>query len=187
MVSGREVGVKERRAKRRAKSNGSMTFETGDWIVHPLHGVGQIKAMETMRVQGRKRRCFRIENSQSTFWVPLEKQLVGRMRRTATISQWQRAMKVLRRSPKEMDPDHIARKRLLRNARSDSSILATVRALRDLGGRRAEKGLNDSEVIAMRQLSDRLLQEWVVCRQVSLEDAQRELDEILREIASEAA
>ncbi len=159
----------------------SRDFNKGDWIVHLDYGVGQIKGVETKRLEGERSSYYKVKTSDSTLFVPVEDVDRKRLRPLASKSQFGRAIRVLKTAPDEMSPDHNERKRLIRKASADGSLLAVCRLVRDLSARRWSNRLNSTEERALRRFKSRLLSEWSICRDVPLEEARNQLNNVLQE------
>lgn len=156
-------------------------FSRGDWIVHAQYGVGQIKKIEKKRVHGEKVRCYRVRTEQSTFWIPLESEIDGRMRPMISEGEFKDVIKAIKKPPKEMADNHRKRKKRIREVMSDLSLVSTAKLIRDLWGRKNRDRLNDTEERAFRKLTDRLLREWAISQEISEKEAQKELYGLLGE------
>lgn len=156
-------------------------FHKGDWIVHLYHGVGQVKGVVKKRVNGTKVSFYRVKTENSTLFIPVESHDDERLRPAATRRELDRAIKALGRPPKEMDSDHTERRRRIRAVKTDGSLASMIKLVRDLSWRRYDKKLNNTEERALRRFKDRLLQEWSVAREVTVEEARRQLNALLKE------
>jgi len=157
-----------------------LDFEKGDWIVHLYHGVGQVKGIVKKKVDGEKVSYYRVKTDNSTLYVPVKDHDDDRLRPAATKRQLEAAIKALNKPPREMAKDHNDRRRRIREVKVDGTLESMVKLVRDLSWRRYDKKLNNTEERALRRFKDRLLQEWAVARQISTEDARKQLNKMLR-------
>jgi RNA polymerase-interacting CarD/CdnL/TRCF family regulator len=163
-----------------------LDFEKGDWIVHLYHGVGQVKGIVKKKVNGERVAYYRVKTDNSTLYVPVEDQHDERLRPAATKRQLDAAIKALNNPPKEMAKDHTDRRRRIREVKTDGTLESMVKLVRDLSWRRYDKKLNNTEERALRRFKDRLLQEWAVARQISTDDARKQLNTMLRSARPDA-
>ncbi|MFP3853047.1 MAG: CarD family transcriptional regulator [Anaerolineales bacterium] len=156
------------------------TYAKGDWIVHLYHGVGQVKGIVSREVAGETSKYYRVKTDNSTLFIPVKELDEERMRPAATKKELNKALKVLKATPKEMAPDHNDRRRRIREVKNEGSLEDILELVRDLSWRRYDKKLNNTEERALRRFKDRLLREWSVAMDTTPEEARRELNKILR-------
>lgn len=154
-------------------------YAKGEWIVHPAYGVGQVHKKETKRVDGEEIEFYRVEGDQTTYWLHADRPSESNVRRLSTSKQVRRALRLLRKPPREMDPNFRERRRIISEVIAKGSLSSLVKLIRDLWGRKRDKRLSDTEHIALQRSMDRLTAEWAVAESVSAEDAQAELISIL--------
>ena len=149
----------------------------GKWVVHNSYGVGQIRGYEIKVINGKEVAYYRVETENSTFWIPLDQLDSDRLRPLSTKGELKKAIEILELPPREMNPDH---KSLINDVRSDPSLIDMARLVRDLNARSQIKDLNTTEKEALAHFTDRLLEEWAACMQISTEEAQRDLSRLLQ-------
>lgn len=154
-------------------------YAKGDWLVHPSYGIGQVKKIEKKKIEGQKIKFYRVEGDNTTFWLPVGKLENSRVRRLATRRQFRGAIKLLKKTPREMDPDHLKRRTRIKEVMSTGSLRAVVRAIRDLSARDSEKRLSDTERRALEQFIDTLVEEWAITEEIDEHEARTELQEML--------
>jgi RNA polymerase-interacting CarD/CdnL/TRCF family regulator len=159
---------------------GNQILEDGRWVVHNSYGVGQIRGYETKMINGKEVAYYRVETDNSTFWIQLDQLDSERLRPLSTKGEFNEAIKVLKLPPREMNPDHNHRKLMINNVRSDPSLIHMARLVRDLNARCMKKDLNTTEKEALTHFSTRLLEEWVACMQISVEEAHSALNRLLQ-------
>ena len=67
------------------------TYSDGDWIVHSLYGVGQIKGIEVKCISGEEKSYYRVEGEDSTFWMPVDQMNSDILRSLSTRDEIQKA------------------------------------------------------------------------------------------------
>ena len=154
-------------------------YEKGDWLVHPSYGIGQVKKIEKKKIEGRKIEFYRVEGENVTYWLPVGELQASRVRRLASKKEFRKAIKLLKRSPKMMDPDHTKRRSRIKDVMATGSLRAVVRTIRDLKARDLEKRLSDTERRSLEQFIDTLVEEWAIAEEIDQHDARTELQTML--------
>lgn len=164
----------------------TVAYNPGDWIVHLHHGVGHIAGIEEKELNGDTSTYYKVVTDDSTLWVPLDKAEDRWFRPICSREQFTEIIAILKRPPREMNNNHLARKRRISTVKSDGSLEETARLIRDLWGRRAERQLNNTEETALRRFTERLLREWAVCMDVDEDKARHQMQDILHSSVAEA-
>jgi RNA polymerase-interacting CarD/CdnL/TRCF family regulator len=161
-------------------ADGAVGYSKGDWLVHCYHGLGRVREIESKRINGEEAEYYRVEAADAVFWVPVEESKDSHVRPVTPRRKLMKALKLLKTPPKKMADAYQKRQQRIRAAKNDGSIDAICSIIRDLTGRRMEKGLNENEKRALGFFKGLLLNEWSVSAEVPPEDAQRELRELLK-------
>jgi RNA polymerase-interacting CarD/CdnL/TRCF family regulator len=159
---------------------GNQALADGEWVVHNSYGVGQIRGYETKMINGKEVTYYRVETDNATFWVPLDQVDSERLRPLSTKGELEKAIKILELPPREMNPDHNLRKLTINTVRSDPSLDEMARLVRDLNARCMKKDLNSTEKEALTHFTARLVEEWVACMQISVDEANSALNRLLQ-------
>ncbi len=158
----------------------SRTYSQGDWIVHSQYGIGKIKGVDTKDISGEKTRYFRIETTNSTFWMPVDQMDSELLRPLSTPDEIQQAIVTLQKPAKEMSPNYKMRQNRIQTARARNTPKAIAQLIRDLRARQRDKGiLNSSERSAFRNFKQRLVEEWVIVTGKKTEKIESKLDDLL--------
>ena len=164
------------------KTDTATDYARGDWIVHPHYGVGLIKDIERISISDQENTYYRIRSDSTVFWIPVD-QMDNENEQIRPITEearFREAVEELNRSPKKMASNLNQRKSRIRSVTDANNPIETARLIRDLRERRrAKRGLNQSERQALRSLTKRFLQEWAVCRGLTLERSRDKFDELL--------
>jgi CarD family transcriptional regulator len=154
-------------------------YSKGDWLVHPSYGIGQVKKIEKKKIEGRKIEFYRVEGENVTYWLPVGELQSSRVRQLASKKEFRKAIKLLERAPKEMDPDHTKRRSRIKDVMATGSLRAVVRAIRDLSARDSEKRLSDTERRSLEQFIGTLVEEWAIAEEIEQHEARTELKAML--------
>ena len=164
------------------------TFSKGEWIVHHYYGVGQIKGIEKKMLDGEKLSYYKVKTRNSQYWIPIEGEENSRLRPLSSPDEIKKISRVLKRKPDEMDPDHMQRKRLIKEVQAEGSLKDMARIIRDLSARQKEKKLNPTEEDALKRFKDRLVREWAVSMELDIDNAsiafEENLDKALAKVPS---
>lgn len=138
-------------------------YSIGSWIVHAYYGVGQIKDVEVKSISGEETPYFRIQSSDSTFWVPVDQVDSEIIRPLSTSTEIREAVVILQKEPETMSSNYKARQSRIQKVRLRNTPKAIARLIRDLRARRREKnGLNNTERTAFGGLKQRFIEEWAI-------------------------
>lgn len=154
-------------------------YSSGDWIVHCHHGVGQIQGSVEMQISGESNLYYKVETEKSTMWIPVDKGDEEWFRPVTPRSEFQKILDILKKPPRAMASHHKRRHSRIKNVKSENSLAAIARTVRDLYARQKNKSLNNTEQRALRRLTNRLLAEWSVCMNMEQEEARQKLHTIL--------
>mgnify|MGYP003565354414 CR=1 FL=1 len=158
-----------------------MTFKIDDWVVHPRHGVGQIDEIEDLEFDARPAQSYyRISIENGTMWVGVD-DLSSGLRKVVAKDDLAACREVLKGRPTELTMDHRQRQVELNDRLRKSSFQARCELVRDLSALSWKKPLNEANAAVSRHASQVLAQEWARAEGVSLRDATREVDRLLKE------
>lgn len=162
-------------------NNQEQPYAIGDWIVHLLYGVGQIRKLEKRLVGGEKTLCYRIHTKDSIFWLPVDNAENKRVRPLASPKRIRRALDVFQRAPRKMAKNFQSRRKRIREDSLDGDLSTDLKLIRDLNGRQHSKGLNDTEKDSLAMLTKRFLKEWSLSRGIEIKEARMRLNTFLQE------
>lgn len=160
--------------------NASHIYAVEDWLAHTYYGIGQIKGIEVKDISGASVDYFRIQTSDSTFWVPVDRMDSEKMRPVTTLEEFGLVIAILQRPPKAMSADHKVRKTHMEHVQEQNMPEEMARLMRDLRARQRDKGkysLDENNVV--RTLKQRLADEWSVITGETIENATSNLDALL--------
>jgi CarD family transcriptional regulator len=157
-----------------------MPFSSGDVVVHPTHGVGNILRLEEKEVAGNKlQRFYLLTIGPSMIWVPIAADGSTALRAVTSKQELEQGRKVLKSRPTPLEREH-KQWRLETNDRliqgSFKTLCEVVRDLTSLGWHRP-MGEVDSSIL--KKVRDTLRREWAAAAGISLDAATQEIDVLL--------
>ncbi|MGD8605207.1 MAG: CarD family transcriptional regulator [Anaerolineales bacterium] len=157
-----------------AKSKNNGGFKIGDWVVHRYHGVGKVSGVEEKKLGGESSEFFRVVGDETIFWIPVENAENDRIRPVVTKRELRKAIKILSKDPEKMQKDYRKRQSRIKKVKTEGTLTSICQIVRDLMGRKREKGLNESETRALRFFRELLLNEWAICVDKPIDDVAEE-------------
>jgi RNA polymerase-interacting CarD/CdnL/TRCF family regulator len=165
-------------------SDQNQTYQIGHWVVHSQYGVGQIKKIESIPLQGdmqNKEKCFTVQTKNGVFWFPVEQNENPRVRPITSEKTLKEALKTLQEPPEDTDAHHNVIKGRINTAQTDSSIKTSIELIRDLTARHHTKKLNILEDRALKLHTDRLVREWSLCMQIEEHEVLTRFNKLLQQ------
>jgi len=159
-----------------------MDFKTGDTVVHPQHGVGQIVKLEDRAFgSGVKRRYYEVSipSAGSTLWVPLDPPAFG-LRKPAERSEIDACRMILASHPEPLTDDARTRQARLAERLKQGTIHVQCKVVRDLYAFGEHKSLYGSMAGFFRQTQNVLCEEWALVEGVTLAEAVEEVTSLLQ-------
>lgn len=123
------------------------SFQTGQFVVYPKHGVGMVKGSEIIEVGGHRGEFLIIEYDRGmTLKIPVERAEEIGLRPTVNEATVKKAFTVLRASPRPQMGLWARRSREIDDKINSGSLIQICQVLRDLTPRnKSEQGLSYSE------------------------------------------
>ena len=167
-------------------SQNEITYAVGDWIVHLIYGVGQVKKLEQRPIGGDQKMCYRVRTEDGVFWLPLDNADNERVRPIASPKRIQRALNALKSAPKKMAGNFQTRRKRIRKVSLDGDLNTDLKLVRDLNARQFKKGLNGTEQDAFNTIVKRFCQEWALSRGIEIQEARHKLERFMQESRKKA-
>jgi len=155
-------------------------YSIGDWVVHVYFGVGQILSKEKMTLEGIRQMYFRIKTENSSYWLPLAKIDLNRVRPIASKYQIKKALALTRKPPGQLSKDYKVRRKEISQAVNDISLYSKAKMIRDLHGRRVSDYLNLDEIDQLKNMKEDFCVEWALVLQINRKIVEKILDEALK-------
>ena len=156
-------------------------FKIKDYVVYPKHGVGQITEFKKMNIGGIDIETYvlRFEKDKANGMVPVNKQ--SHLRPLATINQVNKCISILKSKPKIKRSMWSRRAQEYEAKISSGKIYELAEVVRDLNkGDDLMVDQSYSERQLFEKAYDRLLTEFQIILNMSLEDTQKKLDKALK-------
>ncbi len=156
-------------------------YKIKDYVVYPKHGVGQITEFKKISIGGIEVETYilKFEKDKANGMVPVNKQ--SNLRPLATINQVNKCISILKSKPKIKRSMWSRRAQEYESKISSGKIYELAEVVRDLN--KGDDILVDqsySERQLFEKAYERLLTEFQIVMNVSIEDAQKKLDKALK-------
>ena len=156
-------------------------YKLKDYVVYPKHGVGQITEYKKMNIGGIDIEAYvlKFEKDKANGMVPVNKQ--SHLRPLATINQVNKCISILKSKPKIKRSMWSRRAQEYEAKISSGKIYELAEVVRDLNkGDDLMVDQSYSERQLFEKAYDRILTEFQIILNMSLEDTQKKLDKALK-------
>ena len=156
-------------------------FKPKDYIVYPKHGVGQILSVSSKKIGGIDVQCYDIkfEKDKAVGLLPINKQ--SHLRPLSTINQVNKCISILKGKPKIKRSMWSRRAQEYEQKITSGKIYELAEVVRDLNkGDDIMIDQSYSERQLFEKAYERILTEFQIILNLSLEDTQKKLDKALK-------
>ena len=156
-------------------------FKPKDYVVYPKHGVGQILSVNSKMIGGIDVQCYDIkfEKDKANGMVPVNKQ--SHLRPLATINQINKCVSILKSKPKIKRSMWSRRAQEYEAKISSGKIYDLAEVVRDLNkGDDIMVDQSYSERQLFEKAYERILSEFQIVLNISIEETQKKLDKALK-------
>ena len=156
-------------------------FKPKDYIVYPKHGVGQILSVSSKMIGGIDVQCYDIkfEKDKAIGLLPINKQ--SHLRPLSTINQVNKSISILKGKPKIKRSMWSRRAQEYEQKITSGKIYELAEVVRDLNkGDDIMIDQSYSERQLFEKAYERILSEFQIILNISLEDTQKKLDKALK-------
>ena len=156
-------------------------FKPKDYIVYPKHGVGQILSVSSKTIGGIDVQCYDIkfEKDKAVGLLPINKQ--SHLRPLSTINQVNKSISILKGKPKIKRSMWSRRAQEYEQKITSGKIYELAEVVRDLNkGDDIMIDQSYSERQLFEKAYERILSEFQIILNLSLEDTQKKLDKALK-------
>ena len=156
-------------------------FKPKDYIVYPKHGVGQILSVSSKTIGGIDVQCYDIkfEKDKAVGLLPINKQ--SHLRPLSTINQVNKSISILKGKPKIKRSMWSRRAQEYEQKLTSGKIYELAEVVRDLNkGDDIMIDQSYSERQLFEKAYERILSEFQIILNLSLEDTQKKLDKALK-------
>jgi len=156
-------------------------YKTKDYIVYPKHGVGQIQSISTKTIGEIEVQCYDIkfEKDKAIGLLPINKQ--HHLRPLSTVNQLNKCIAILKSKPKIKRSMWSRRAQEYEQKITSGKIYDLAEVVRDLNkGDDLMVDQSYSERQLFEKAYERILSEFKIVMNLSLEDTQKKLDKALK-------
>ncbi len=156
-------------------------FKVKDYIVYPKHGVGQITEFKKINIGGIDVETYviKFEKDKANGMVPVNKQ--SHLRPLSTVNQINKCISILKSKPKIKRSMWSRRAQEYESKISSGKVYELAEVVRDLNkGDDLMVEQSYSERQLFEKAYDRILNEFQIVLNISLEDTQKKLDKALK-------
>ncbi len=164
--------------------NGKQTlkqFKVGDFVVHPVYGVGHIVEVEEKRFSEKARRMYyRVALlPKHTIWVPVDTFELAGLRLVTAKNELDQYRDLLKSRPVALPNKYNQRQRELLSRLSQGSFQVVCEVVRDLTAWGWCKPLGSTDIATLQKTRESLYREWATAAGVSTTEAIKEIDSLL--------
>jgi CarD family transcriptional regulator len=158
----------------------TLTFEIGERVVHPQHGVGDIVKLEDREFErGKINRYYEISiPGGSTIWVPVDLSDSG-LRRLAHKSDLAGCREILKSSPSPLTEDGRVRQSELVARLKRGTIATQCEVVRDVSAFVAHKPAYGTISTFLEAMVRVLCQEWALVEEITVAEAAMQINLLL--------
>ena len=156
-------------------------YKPKDYVVYPKHGVGQVLSVSSKKIGGIDVQCYDIkfEKDKAIGLLPINKQ--SRLRPLCTINQVNKSISILKGKPKIKRSMWSRRAQEYEQKITSGKIYELAEVVRDLNkGDDIMIDQSYSERQLFEKAYERILTEFQIILNLSLEDTQKKLDKALK-------
>ncbi len=161
-----------------------MRYQVDDRVVHIHHGVGRVVGLVNSSFAGTESKLYyEIALGQSTVWVPVQPAASAsvELRALTRKRDLEQYRQVLRSQPVKLSTDHRQRRLDLIEMLKAGTFESLCMIVRDLTAQSHLKTLNDVDSLTLRQAHTHLIQEWAAAEGITVVEATRQIEALLRE------
>jgi len=163
------------------KTSSAYTFNSGDYVVYPAHGVGKVSDITKQKVAGTELELIVVnfDKDKMTLRIPMAKAENSGLRRISETATMNDALSVLKGKAKVKKVMWSRRAQEYENKINSGNPVAIAEVVRDLyrSENLAEQSYSERQIY--EQALDRLANEVAVCDNISTDEATKKLISIL--------
>jgi RNA polymerase-interacting CarD/CdnL/TRCF family regulator len=156
-----------------------MGFFIGDKVIHCSFGLGEITQIEEKVINGLLSRCYVIQLSDMTIWVPTDDTGHSSLRGTTPPDEFLKTLPILSSPNEILQEDRVLRKQQLTDQLNDGHLASICRVVRDLTYYGRNFKLNYQEKSILQRAVSSLLTEWTFTLGTSQNQAHQTMESML--------
>jgi len=158
-----------------------MEFRSGDDVVHPNYGVGNIVRLEERELASSGMRWYYVlAIGTATVWMPVHADGSTTLRAVTRKQDLEQYRTVLSSRPTVLDRDYKKRRLDLSERLTHSSFRVMCEIVRDLTALGWDRPTGETDATLLKKIRDNLWREWAVATGQSDQEAIQEVQALLR-------
>ena len=158
-----------------------MEFRTGDDVVHPSYGVGNIVRLEERELAASGMRWYYVlAIGTSTVWMPMHADGSTTLRAVTRQQDLEQYRTVLSSQPTVLDRDFKKRHLALIERLTHSSFQVMCEIVRDLSALGWNRPMGETDMSLLKKVRDNLWREWAAAAGQSQSEAMQEVGALLQ-------
>ena len=181
-VSAKKTAAPKAKKKSSTASKKADTdFTVGDYVVYPMHGVGEISAVQNQNILGKRTLCYilEIENSKMKVMIPVDSAKERGIRPIIQKKDVKKVLDLLKKDEVDTEEDWKIRYQNNQNKIRSGSIYSVAEVCRNLYKRARDKELSLMERRLYELAYSLITSELALARSVSTEEASNLISEVL--------
>jgi CarD family transcriptional regulator len=155
------------------------SFQVGDQVIHWVYGLGEIIQLDEKVLSGHTEKYYVVKIRDLTLWVPLEETGEHCLRFPTPARDFQKLFGILSSPGDPLSGDRFVRKTQLTELMRNRTLESICRVVRDLVDYKRTKKMNENDNSILAHAKNFLLDEWSVALSVPVQQAERELRNLL--------
>jgi RNA polymerase-interacting CarD/CdnL/TRCF family regulator len=158
-----------------------MGFISGDDVVHPSYGVGNIVRLEDRQLaEVEVRQYYVLAFGKTTVWLPVQAEPASPLRLVTAPRELDQYRTVLKSCPATLDRDYKKRRLDLNQQLAHGSFQVVCEVVRDLTALGWHKPMNELDSSMLKKVRANLWQEWATSTGQPLPEAIQEVNALLQ-------
>ncbi len=152
-----------------------MEYGTGEWVVHCVHGLGQVLGIEERTMNDTQTTYYVVQASDLTIWVPVDKNIKSRLRTPSKAAEFRKIITTLSEPAEALPDDYRQRNEQLHTRLKEGSASSWCKVLRDLTAFRQGRAWSDHDQALIKSIRKILIAEWCFSLSITAEQAETDL------------
>jgi len=178
----KELKAKEKEKKEETKdSSEEALYSVGDYLVYPMHGVGQINAVSKQVILGKRKQCYVLElnSSKMKVMIPVDKAQEIGIRPIIKKKDVKKVLDLLKKDEVDTEEDWKIRYQNNMNKIKSGSIYSVAEVCRNLYKRAKDKELSLMERRLYESAYNLISSEIALSKEIDIEEAGNLISEVL--------
>lgn len=173
--------TKKKTTTKKASTRVSTEFSVGDYVVYPMHGVGEIQAIQKQVILGKRKECYSLEitSSKMKVLIPVENARTIGLRAIIQKRDVKKVLDLLRKEGVDTEEDWKIRYQNNMNKVKSGSIHSIAEVCRDLYKRAKDKELSLMERRLYESAYNMITNELALAKGMTVEEAGNLISEVL--------